>query len=67
MTMGIRLLTACLLAWVTVLPTRAEDAMFRGNLAHTGVYAGTAIATATGRAATKPSEPRAPSGAPISR
>lgn len=46
MSLRIRLLTAGLLACTAALPACAEDAMFRGNLAHTGVYAGTAIATA---------------------
>lgn len=42
-TTGIRLLTAGWLACAAALPAHAEDAMFRGNLAHTGVYAGTPI------------------------
>jgi outer membrane protein assembly factor BamB len=44
MTIGIRLVTAGLLACAAALPAHAQDAMFRGNLAHTGVYAGTPIA-----------------------
>src|SRR5690348_14669256 len=45
-TTGIRLLTAGWLACAAALPAHAEDAMFRGNLAHTGVYAGTPITNA---------------------
>jgi outer membrane protein assembly factor BamB len=42
----IRLLMGGLLTCAAALPARAEDAMFRGNLAHTGVYRGMPIVAA---------------------
>lgn len=38
-----RLLRAALLSCATALPAQAADAVFRGDLAHTGVYAGAPI------------------------